>query len=118
MRALLRLLVIAAQLAASAFPCAPHGAPDLAPELARAYAAGALHAHGAAPEPGASELRAPCACGCDEAPAATLAPHSVGAALLPAASAFSLPRAGHPLAAPLSLALAPARLPEPVPRLA
>lgn len=118
MGALLRILLVAAHLAATASSCP---APDVtapAPELARAYSGNALHTHGAEPEGRAGELRAPCACGCDEAPMRTLGSGPLGAALLPTASVADLPHAAHFSAAEGGTRLAPARLPDPVPRLA
>lgn len=118
MGTLLRVLLVAAHLAATASSCpAPEGTAP-APELARAYSVNALHTHGEEPEGRAGELRAPCACGCDEAPVATLGGGPLGAALLPAAAAADLPRAAHFGAAEAGACLAPAGLPDPVPRLA
>ena len=116
--ALLRLALVVAYLAAAALPCSRADAPDVAPDLAQAYAAGALHAHGGAPASSDGELRAPCPCGCDESPAAALASGVHGDALLPAYTAPRLPRAAHAYAPAAQLTSAPAQLPDPVPRLA
>jgi len=116
MGALLRILLVAAHLAATASSCP---APDVtapAPELARAYSVNALHTHGAGAPHRATELRAPCACGCDERPVATLGSGSLGAALLPTRVEAELPRAAHFSTAQGGTRLAPALLPDPVPR--
>jgi hypothetical protein len=100
MAALLRLALAAAYFAAAALPCAPAEADAPGPERMRAYTAGALHAHGGEPASPAGELRAPCACGCDEAPAGRLASTPLGAALLPSHELPELPRAAAPPAEP------------------
>jgi len=116
MARLLRLVLTLAYLAAAALPCA---APDgAAPERMRAYEAAALHAHGAAPESPDGELRAPCFCGCDEAPAGRLASSPLGAALVPAQQTPDLPRAAHPHAPPPRVQQTPGQPSDPVPRLA
>jgi hypothetical protein len=93
MATLLRLALAAAVLAAAALPCAPPDPAAPAPETLHAFAAGALHAHGGEPATADGELRAPCACGCDEAPAGRLASTPLGAALLPAQALPDVPRA-------------------------
>jgi hypothetical protein len=118
MGSLLRGLLVAAYLAAAVFPCAASEAGAPAPELERAFSANALHTHGEAPPGRASELRAPCACGCDERPLTTLGSGTLGAALLPAAAVADLPRAAHFTATETGACLSSARLPDPVPRLA
>lgn len=116
MGALLHILLVAAHLAACAFVCpAPEAAP--APELLRAYSANALHTHGTEPADGA-ELRAPCACGCDEAPRTQALSGPLGVALLPAPTAAELPRAAHGAASEARAHPCPTRLPDPVPKLA
>ncbi len=114
--AVLRLALVVAYLAAAAFPCSRSDPPATAPELTHAYAAGALHSHGAAPASADGELRAPCPCGCDESPAAALASGVHGDALLPAYTAPHLPRATHAFEPAAHLTHAPAQLPDPVPR--
>jgi len=116
MGSLLRGLLVAAYLAAAVFPCAASEAGAPAPELERAFSANALHTHGEAPPGRASELRAPCACGCDERPLTTLGSGSLGAALLPTRVEAELPRAAHFGAVLAGTHLAPALLPDPVPR--
>jgi hypothetical protein len=118
MGTLLRVVLVAAHVAATASSCPAPVASAPAPELARAYSANVLHAHGQEPEGRAGELRAPCACGCDERPVATLGSGVLGAALLPAASIADLPRAAHFTAVEAGARLASARVPDPVPRLA
>jgi hypothetical protein len=113
---LLRVLLVVAHVAATAFACPAPSADVPSPELARAYGANALHAHGSEPE--GQELRAPCPCGCDEAPVAAQLSGPLGAALLPAPLAADLPRAVHFASAQMGDSLAPPRLPDPVPRLA
>jgi hypothetical protein len=115
---LLRLVLAVAYLAAAALPCAPPDAAAVAPELMRAYASATLHAHGAAPESLDGELRAPCACGCDETPAGRLVSTPLGAALVPAQSAPDLPRATHVHAPPTRVRQTPGQPTDPVPRLA
>jgi hypothetical protein len=118
MDTVLRALLVAAHLAATASPCP---APDVtapAPEFERAHSVNALHTHGAEPEGRAGELHAPCLCGCDERPMTTLGSGVLGAALLPAPAAADLPRAAHFSATEADARLAPALLPDPVPRLA
>jgi hypothetical protein len=113
----LRLLLVLAHLAAASLPCGAPGAEAFAPETLRAYASGAVHAHGGPPEAADGELRAPCSCGCDETPDGRLVASPLGAALVPAAAAPLLPRAAH-AAAPA--AHRPSRLgspADPVPRL-
>lgn len=117
MGSLLRGLLVAAYLAAAVFPCAASPSAP-APELERAFSANALHTHGQAPPGRASELRAPCACGCDERPLATPGSGSLGAALLPTRVEAELPRAAHFGAVQGGTRLVPALLPDPVPRLA
>ena len=116
--ALFRLALVVAYLAAAALPCSRADAPAVAPELAHAYAAGALHTHGGTPASSDGELRAPCPCGCDESPAAALASSLHGDALLPAYNPPRLPRAAHASTPAPRLTRAPAQLPDPVPRLA
>jgi hypothetical protein len=116
MRALTRIALAFAYLCAAAFPCVEPGTAAPPPSLARAYVAEALHTHGAPPERPAGELRAPCACGCDEAPLTALGSTPLGAALLPTQPMLALPRANHAASAPLHDCLAPGRLPDPVPR--
>jgi hypothetical protein len=118
MGSLLRGLLVAAYFAAAVFPCAASEAGAPAPEIGRAFSAHALHTHGEGPPGRASELRAPCPCGCDERPVATLGSGSLGAALLPARVEAELPRAAHFTATENGARLSPARLPDPVPRLA
>jgi hypothetical protein len=93
MASLLRLALAAAYLAAAALPCAPPDPAAPAPETLRAYASATLHAHGSEPAAADGELRAPCACGCDEAPAGRLVSTPLGAALVPAQALPDLPRA-------------------------
>jgi hypothetical protein len=114
--ALARLLLVLAHLVAAATPCAAPDAETLAPERLRAYTAAALHAHGAPPEAPDGELRAPCACGCDETPAGRLVSTPLGAALLAAAPAPQLPRAVHAAAHAPRLETRPPTLLEAVPR--
>jgi len=118
MTAVLRLALVLAYLAAAGLPCAARDARAPSLERMRAYAAGALHAHGAAAASAHGELRAPCPCGCDEAPAAASAAGPLGVVLLPAALRPRLPRAAHTHATPARACGAPAQLPDPVPRLA
>lgn len=113
----LHLVLVAAQLAAGALACPPVQEAPLAPELARAYSANALHAHGGEPTTAAGELRAPCPCGCDEAPASGPSSARLGYALLPAPPAAVLPRACHRSVSLGSLRDVPADSPDPVPRL-
>src|SRR5262245_47180011 len=116
-RTLLRILLVAAHLAAGASVCPAPEAGAPAPELLAAYSANALHAHGAEPASADGELRAPCPCGCDEAPATAPLGGPLGVALLPAPLRTELPRAAHAGATNAVLTRAPARLPEPVPKL-
>lgn len=113
----LRLALALAYLTAAAVPCAaPDSVAELAPETLRAYAAGAVHAHGAPPENAAGEFRAPCPCGCDESPADRLVSSPLGAALAPASSWLALPRAALPAAPVLGIAERSASPPDVVPR--
>jgi len=116
MAPLLRLVLAAAYLAAAALPCAAPDAAAPAPELMRVYEAAALHAHGAAPESPDGELRAPCACGCDETPAGRLASTPLGTALVPAQAAPDLPRAAQVHVPPVRAEQALGQSPDPVPR--
>lgn len=123
MAPLLRLVLAAAYLAAAALPCAGPDESVVAPELMRAYASAALHAHGAAPESADGELRAPdgelrapCACGCDERPYGRLASTPLGAALVPAQAIPDLPRAAHLRAPPAGVHETLGQPSEPVPR--
>jgi hypothetical protein len=118
MPALLRLLLAVAYLAAAALPCAGPDESAPAPELMRAYASAALHAHGAAPESPDGELRAPCACGCDETLAGRLVSTPLGAALVPAQGTPDLPRVTHLGAPPVPVHETAGQPSEPVPRLA
>lgn len=118
MASLLRLALALAYLAAAALPCAGPEADVPDPERMRAYAAAAVHAHGAAPASPDGELRAPCSCGCDESPAGRLVSTPLGAALVPAEAAPDLPRAAHAGAPPLRLARTAGQPSDPVPRLA
>ena len=118
MDSLLRVLLVAAHLAATAFACPASSPSAPAPELARAYSANALHAHGPEPEGRAGELRAPCPCGCDETPLAASLFGPLGVALLPAPAVAELPRAAHGSASEARARTSPTRLPDPVPKLA
>jgi len=114
--ALFRLALVVAYLAAATLPCSRADETGATPEQARAYAAGALHSHGATPAAADGELRAPCPCGCDESPAASLASGVHGDALLPASAVPRLPRAAHAAVPAAQLTHAPTQLPDPVPR--
>ena len=117
MGSVLRVVLVVAHLAGASLSCSAREVTAPAAERERAYGVHVLHAHGE--EPGrAGELRAPCACGCDERPLATLGSGVLGVALLPAAIVADLPRATHVSAAQTGARLGPARLPDPVPRLA
>lgn len=123
MAPLLRLVLAVAYLAAAAQPCAGPDERAPAPELMRAYASAALHAHGAAPESPDGELRAPdgelrapCACGCDETPHGRLASTPLGAALVPAQEIPDLPRAAHLRAPPVLVRETLGQPSDPVPR--
>ena len=105
-----------AQLAAGAFVCPAPLTNTPPPELLRVYGANALHAHGAETANGAAELRAPCPCGCDEAPLGTHGISPLAAALLPAPPVAVLPRAAHGGAREERATAAPTRLPDPVPK--
>jgi hypothetical protein len=114
--ALLRVALAAAYLAAAALPCARSDAASPRPEMLRAYAAAALHAHGAEPACPDGELRAPCPCGCDEAPAGRLASTPLGAALVPARTLPDLPRAAGARAEPPAARATLGQPADPVPR--
>jgi hypothetical protein len=118
MGTLLRVLLVAAHLAATASSCPAPDVNTAAPELERGYSVNALHTHGEEPVGRAGELRAPCPCGCDEAPMATLGGGPLGAALRPAPAGTDLPRAAHCSVAEARAHLATVLLPDPVPRLA
>jgi hypothetical protein len=118
MISLLRMLLAVAYLAAAALPCAGPDQSAPAPELMRVYASTALHAHGAAPERPDGELRAPCACGCDETPAGRLVSTPLGAALVPAQGTPDLPRVTHLRAPPVRVHETLGQPSDPVPRLA
>lgn len=117
MWAWLRVVLVAAQLVAGALACPAPDSVPLAPELSRAYSANAVHSHGGEPATPAGELRAPCPCGCDEAPAAGPGLARLGSALLPVSTAPALPRASHRAVSITASSDAPAFPPEPVPRL-
>jgi hypothetical protein len=117
MGAWLRLVLVIAHLGAAALPCAEPAAVTPSP-VAIAAGSGALHTHGAPHAEDAGELRAPCSCGCDEAPPDPGGSTRLGAALLPAPAAPLLLRAGHERSAEPHARHASGRAPEPVPRLA
>ena len=113
----LRVLLVVAHLAGASFSCSTREVAAPAAERERSHGLNILHAHG--DDPGrAGELRAPCACGCDERPLTTLGSGVLGVALLPAQVVAELPRASHLTPAAVGARPAPARLPDPVPRLA
>lgn len=116
MAALLRVALALAHLAAATVPCPSADAATPSPEVMRAYASAALHAHGAVPESPDGELRAPCACGCDETPAGRIVSTPLGAALVAAQAAPELPSAAHPAAPPPRIARTLGQSPDPVPR--
>ena len=112
----LRALLVVAYLAAASFSCSAREVAAPAAERERVYGANVLHAHGGEPQDRAGELRAPCACGCDERPLTALGAGVLGAALLPAVITAELPRAAHFSTAEASICPGPPRLPDPVPR--